>query len=74
MRLVMCEAADVDASTREIKDFNDLELFAGGGLQDTPVGFQFRERATVHVRRVTASGATCIRRGNALEQHPFEIG
>lgn len=59
--LVMCVAKDVEASPRTIKEFNDLEVFVGGGIVDTPVDFVFPRQTSPHVLPFCEDGATWVR-------------
>jgi hypothetical protein len=59
--MVMCVARDAEATSRTIKDFDELDIFVGGDIVDTPGDFSFPPQASENTRFLARDGATWIR-------------
>jgi hypothetical protein len=60
--MIMCSAKDTAASPRTIDDYDDVDVFVGGQIVDTPADFRFPDKTSKHVLGFTGSGAAWIER------------
>jgi hypothetical protein len=59
--MVMCVARDVEDPRRQIKEFDDRDIFIGGALVDTFPGHPFDARTSPRTLSLAKHGATWVR-------------